>query len=50
MYLRDESRFTAGAEDVQKAGYYELTRNWVIGNDLADHERRCRQPRTRASD
>lgn len=36
LYLGDESRFTAPAEDVQKIGYYELTRNWVIGNRLAN--------------
>jgi hypothetical protein len=36
LYLGDESRFTGPVEDVQKAGYYELARNWVIGNDLAD--------------
>jgi len=36
LYLGDESRFMAPVDEVKKAGYYELTRNWVIGNEVAD--------------
>lgn len=35
-YLSHTSHlFSTSCEDVQSAGYYELTRNWVIGNTLA---------------
>jgi hypothetical protein len=36
LYLGAASRFAANADEVKEAGYYELTRNWVIGNKLAD--------------
>jgi hypothetical protein len=35
-YLKDEALFRGEAKRVQEAGYYELVRNWVIGNRLAD--------------
>lgn len=35
-YLKDEALFRVEAKRVQEAGFYELVRNWVIGNKLAD--------------
>jgi hypothetical protein len=35
-YLKDEALFCVEPDQVQSAGYYELVRNWVIGNKLAD--------------
>lgn len=36
LYLQDEDLFHVEPQEVQRAGYYELVRNWVIGNKLAD--------------
>lgn len=36
LYLKDKARFCVDAKELQRAGYYELVRNWVIGNRLAD--------------
>ena len=34
-YLADESRFAVPTPDVPSGGLYELVRNWVIGNEVA---------------